>query len=283
MFVHERPARVAAMWIFCGGMPRSGSTLQFQLTAHLVEHAGLGSRVEWVRPNEFPSLRDKHAAARGWKVFKTHACTPEIRAELEAGNAKGVYVFRDIRDVLVSRMKKAGVAFDHLWEGRFLDRALTGFDAWTSIEAVLVSRYEEMVADVPGEVGRIAAHLGIAVARDECERMASEYTLARQRERIRKAKATGRLQRVPGRGVSYDPVSNLHVDHIRSGRSGEWRTVFARAEVAMIEDRTKEWLVANKYALSLSPWQRVMLKLWYSRSARRRRRGGPLGRNPDRR
>jgi hypothetical protein len=91
---------------------------------------------------------------------------------------------------------------------------------------------------------------------------------------IRQAEATGRMQRLPGTSVSYDPVSNLHVDHIRSGRSGEWRTVFTRVEVAMIEDRTKEWLVANKYALSLSPWQRVMLKLWYSRRPRRRQRAG---------
>jgi hypothetical protein len=268
------------MWIFCGGMPRSGSTLQFQLTAHLVEGAGLGSRVGWVHPEEFPRLRDNGAAAGGWKVFKTHTCTPEIRAEFEAGNAKGVYVFRDIRDVLASRMKKAGVAFDDLWGGRFLEQVLTGFDRWTSIDAVLVSRYEEMVADVPGEVGRIAAHLGIAVARDDCERVASEYTVARQRELIRQAEATGRLQRLQGLSVLYDPVSNLHVDHIRSGRSGEWTTVFTRAEVAMIEDRTKEWLVANKYGLSLSVWQRLMLKLWYAR--RWRRRKGLLGREPNR-
>ena len=265
------------MWIFCGGMPRSGSTVQFQLTAHLVEHAGLGSRVEWVRPEEFPALRAKCAATRGWKVFKTHRCTPEMRAEFDAGNAKGVYVFRDVRDVLASRMRKAGVTFDHLWESRFLEQVLTGFDRWTSIAAVLVSRYEEMVADVPGEVGRIAAHLGIAVAPDECERVASEYTVARQRERIRQAEVTGRLQRLPGRSVLYDPVSNLHVDHIRSGQSGEWRTVFTRAQVAMIEDRAKEWLLANKYALSLSAWQRVMLKLWYTRTGSGGGQGSPQG------
>jgi hypothetical protein len=264
------------MWIFCGGMPRSGSTLQFQLTAHLVEHAGLGSRVEWVRPEEFPRLRDAGTAARGWKVFKTHTCTPDIRAEFEAGNAKGVYVFRDVRDVLASRMRKAGVAFDHLWEDGFLDRVLVGFDRWTSIEAVLVSRYEDMVTNLPGEVGRIAAHLGIAIGRDDCERVASEYTLSRQRERIRQAEATGRLQRLQGLSVLYDPVSNLHVDHIRSGRGGEWRTVFTRAQVAVIEGRAKEWLVANEYALSLSAWQRVLLKSWYTRRGWRRA-GAPQG------
>ena len=68
------------MWIFCGGMPRSGSTLQFQLTAHLVELAGLGMRVDWVRAAEFPKLREKYAARGGWKVLKTHACTPAMQA-----------------------------------------------------------------------------------------------------------------------------------------------------------------------------------------------------------
>ena len=37
------------MWIFCCGMERSGSTVQFQISAQLVEDAGLGKRVEWVK------------------------------------------------------------------------------------------------------------------------------------------------------------------------------------------------------------------------------------------
>jgi len=238
------------MWIFCGGMPRSGSTVQFQLTAHLVERAGLGARVEWVRPQEFPRLREKYAGHAGWKVFKTHACTAEIRAECEAGNAKAVYVFRDVRDVLVSRMKKGGGTFEQLWATGFLDRLLTGFDQWTGLAAVLISRYDEMVADMSGEVRRIAAHLGISVNRDECEQIASEYTVPLQRKRIREAEADGRLQRAPGSAVSYDPVSNLHVNHIGSGGIGEWQTALAREAVAMIEERAGPWLVANRYALS---------------------------------
>jgi hypothetical protein len=230
-------------------MPRSGSTVQFQLTAHVVERAGLGARVEWVRPQEFPRLREKYAGHQGWKVFKSHACTAEIRAEFQAENAKAVYVFRDVRDVMVSRMKKGGGTFEHVWATGFLDRLLIGFDQWTGLASVLVSRYDEMVADMPGEVGRIAAHLGISVSRDECEQIASEYTVPVQRDRIREAEAAGRLQRVADSDVSYDPVSNLHVNHIGSGGIGEWRTALAREEVAMIEERAGPWLVANGYAL----------------------------------
>jgi len=256
------------MWIFCGGMARSGSTLQFQLTAHLIENAGLGKRVEWVRPEEFPRLREKYAHFTGWKVFKTHVCTAEMLAEFGAENAKGVYVFRDVRDAVVSRLSKGSETFEHLWKDGFLDRILTNFHRWTSLEAVLVSRYDEMVADLSGEVGRIAAHLGIAVGREECERVAAEYTVAQQRERVREAEAAGRLRQTDG--IQYDPVSNLHVDHIRSGESGEWRSRLAPEEVAMIEDRAKAWLTANGYPLSLSPWRRFLLKLRYARRPHRR-------------
>ena len=182
------------MWIFCGGMARSGSTLQFQLTAHLVERAELGTRVEWVPPDEFPRLRETYAAYRGWKVLKSHACPPEVLAEFAAGNARGVYVFRDVRDVVASRMREGNETFDRLWQTGFLDRVLTRFNQWTSLEGVLVSRYDELVADPAGEVGRIAAHLGIVVGRDECEQVAARYTVARQRERIREAETGGRLQ-----------------------------------------------------------------------------------------
>jgi hypothetical protein len=250
-------------------MPRSGSTLQFQLTAHLVEHAGLGERLEWVPPEGFPRLRIAYAGRARWNVFKTHACTPEIRAEFDANGARGLYVYRDVRDVVVSRMRKRNETFDRIWEDRMMDALLSGFDHWTSIDRVLVSRYEDMIANLPREVERIAAHLGIPMRQEDCERVASLYTIERQRERIRDAEAAGRLAHHGG--FHYDPISNLHVDHIRSGRSGEWRHALTPTQVALIEERAKHWLLANGYALSLPSWKRVVLLLRDRRRQRRRR------------
>jgi len=251
------------LWIFCGGMPRSGSTLQFQITAHLVEQAGLGHRVEWVPPAEFPRLRERYGAAPGWKVFKTHICTDEVRALLDAHEAKGVYVYRDVRDAVVSRMRERQEPFAHVWQRGFLARVLTNFDSWTSTPGMLVSRYDEMIADVAGEVERIARHLGISVGRDHCARVAAEYTIDRQRARIRDVEARGALAR--SGDIAYDPVSNLHVRHIASGGHGEWRGVLSSEEVAMVEDRAKQWLVANGYPLALSAWRRALLKRRFER------------------
>ena len=79
------------MWLFCCGMQRSGSTVQFQITTDLVETAGLGQRVNWVRPKNFPALQEKYNDRKEWLVFKNHTLTPAMAAEFTRGNAKGIF------------------------------------------------------------------------------------------------------------------------------------------------------------------------------------------------
>lgn len=262
------------MWIFCGGMRRSGSTLQFQLTAHLVEQAGRGARVGPATPDEFPRLRAEYAERPGWKVFKTHRRTDEMLAELEKGSARGVYVYRDVRDVIVSRINRSGRSFERIWR-ESLDSVLESFEQWTSLDAVLVSRYEDMVADVAGEVRRIGAHLDIAVTLEESQEIAAQYTPARQLERIRQAKETGLVER--SARVAFDPVSNLHANHISSGQSEQWSTALSRRQLALVEGRAEGWLIAHGYRLSVPRWQRPILRFGDEivRQGRRLRRGRP--------
>lgn len=257
------------MWIFCCGMQRSGSTLQFQITARLVEETGLGRRVEWVPAEEFPQLRQKYADYPGWKVFKHHLCTGEMAAEFYRHNALGVYSFRDLRDVVVSIMRKYGLSFDQLWDGEFLPQTLFHYHRWTTLPRVLVSKYEDMVADLPGEVARIAAHLGIPCDRPRCERIASEYTLQRQRERIEEAKRLGRLRRGLA-DVLYDPYTNLHTDHIHAGEIGGWAKTLSVGQVALIEDYARDWLVARGYELAQGSLQRSWHKFWYQQKRKAR-------------
>lgn len=49
------------MWVFCCGMFRSASTLQFQITTRLVKDAGIGQQVGWIDANRFWEVRDLYA------------------------------------------------------------------------------------------------------------------------------------------------------------------------------------------------------------------------------
>lgn len=246
-------------------MMRSGSTVQFQIAARLVEEAGLGQRVEWVKPERFPELRQKYADYQGWKVFKNHTSTAEMISEFHQQNAMGVYVFRDLRDVFFSTMKKYSMPFDQLWASGFLDEVLHHFHRWTILPRVLVSKYEVMITDLPAEVERIADHLGIPCDHQKYEQIALDYTIEKQKERIATAKSKGELQG----GFAddeFDPYTLLHTNHISSGEIEGWKDVFSAAQVALIEDRAQEWLVTNGYELTLSSAERNRLKLRYKLS-----------------
>lgn len=238
------------MWIFCCGMPRSGSTLQFQITAQLIEEAGLGKRIETVRPTEFGKLRKQYAADPAWKVFKAHTCTDKMEKEFQRQNAAGVYVYRDLRDVVLSTMRKSEKTFDELWDMGFLEDRFEEYRRWTALPRVLVSRYETIIADLPAEVQRIAAHLGMALSAEAAQRIAADHSLERQRERIAAAVKNGDLRAGVVQGIYYNPTTNLHANHIHEGAIGGWKKVLSREQVERLEAKAGDWLLAHYYELA---------------------------------
>jgi len=227
-------------------MQRSGSTLQFQITARLVEAAGLGKRVEWVKASHFATLQQKYATDESWKVIKTHACSEQMIEEFDRRNAMGVYCYRDLRDAFVSAMRKHDLTFEQMWKAEFLETCLRQFRKWTVLPRVLLSKYETMLVDVPGEVARIAAHVGVHADDEKCRQIAAEYSLERQKERIGEAKKSGKLQRAYGNAF-YDPHTQLHANHIYSGATGEWRSALSAEQIAKIDAIAGDWLVAHGY------------------------------------
>ncbi len=262
------------MWVFCCGMQRSGSTLQFQIAAHLVEQAGLGTRVEWVPPQEFGKVRDKYAGYGGWKVFKSHICTEQMVEEFQRNNALGVYIYRDIRDVFVSLIRKNKLTYSPTWVDNLLEVFLNDYRRWTTQPRMLVSRYEDVLTDLAAEVERIAGHLGIPLERAESESVARLYTREKQLERISEAAANNDL--TTARGNVLNPRTLLHTNHIQSGEWGTWRGYLTPRQIAFIEDGARQWLLDHDYPLDLGERRRSWLAFWGRQEMRARRmaRGG---------
>lgn len=236
------------MFVFCGGMQRSGSTLQFQLTAHLVEAAGKGRRMDWASPDQLPAVLKKNERSRDLFVVKTHVFTDAIAAQFEKGRAMGVYCYRDIRDVVVSIIHKESKPFDPVWVSDRVDNNLRWFELWTRQPRTLVTRYETMTADLAGEVERIAAHVGVTMDRAQAEKIAAQYSKDKQLETIEQAKRENRIKNV--QWAQFDSHSLLHVNHIRSGEIDTWKTELTPDQVQFIESRAGGWLTAHGYTLS---------------------------------
>jgi hypothetical protein len=235
------------MWVFCCGMRRSGSTLQFQLAARIAEEAGIGKRIEWVQPSDFPIVREKYKDYPGLKVFKSHIYTPEIGVEFERKNAVGVYIYRDIRDAFLSQKIKDQDTFVTMWMQNFLEGAMDNFYKWTALSRMLVSKYEEVMPNLPREVWRIASHLGINYDESQCRQIADEYTLERQKERIARS-PKDRLQH--HKQATFDATELLHVNHIYSGEIERWTKELSPWQISLIERKAGSWLTQNGYRLS---------------------------------
>lgn len=248
------------MWIFCCGMIRSGSTLQYQITGQLVEEAGLGKRIAWTKHDRFTDIRKEYADYGGWKVFKTHEFTDEMAAEFTRQNARGVYIYRDLRDVFASIMRKNLKKFDQLWNERFLERCLYNYKQWTSLPHMLISKYEDVINNLPAEVESIAKHLDIPIDAERCNDVASNYSLQQQKKRIEAFKKSLRENKSE---QNFDPHTLLHTNHIHSGSVGGWKDSLTPKQVAMIEAKARDWFVENGYTLAEPKsnfFERIFLK-----------------------
>lgn len=234
------------MWVFCCGMYRSASTLQFQITTQLVKHAGIGQQVGWIDADRFPEVRCRYEQDNGLKVIKVHKCTNSIRTEFIKNNAIGVYTYRDVRDVYASMMRQRQKSFEFLKKEGFLEGCLDNYRKWTSLPNVLVSHYREIIADPAQEVKRIADHLHVKTDTKTCSDIAKNYTIEAQQERISDFKQKLlQLERNPNdhREIFdyHDDNTLLHMNHIDSVRVGRWKDDLSDYEVEQIEQTVKDW------------------------------------------
>lgn len=240
------------MWVFCCGMFRSASTLQFQITSRIVKDQGLGQQIGWIDAKRFAEVRKECESNSGFKVIKVHLCTNEIAEAFHNNEAIGIYTFRDLRDVYASYMSQRMKPFHYLWNEGLLDTCLESHRWWTSLPHILVSHYEDLVADLPGEVQRIANHLGVTLNGETCEQIASDYSIEHQQKRIHQFKQTLlKTERNPDDHreiVDYhDENSLLHVNHIHSAKTGRWQAELTDTEAATIVNYVKDWCALNQY------------------------------------
>lgn len=239
------------MWLFCGGMQRSGSTLQYQIVSKIVEDFNLGKKVEFDKPEFFNKIREKHRGYKKYKVFKSHKLNQSIRSEFD-DNAKAVYIYRDIRDVIVSLMFKQEKSFDFFFERKIIEKLLTTHSKWIAINNVLISKYEDVENDIKIEVKRIAAFLNISIKDTYADYIAYEFGLEKQQQRINDFLGKKEyIERIGKNKVKkiFDPKSLLHHNHITQYKKKGWINNLKHEQIRKVEEIAGDWLLKNGYEL----------------------------------
>ncbi|MGA8259690.1 MAG: sulfotransferase domain-containing protein [Arenicellales bacterium] len=239
--------------------------MQYQITADLVESTGCGTRVGWVPRKEFPLTRDRYQNTEGLLVVKTHKLTDAIREEFERGNAAAIYIYRDLRDVALSLIRKGHARIPaEWWDPKIINECIANHNDWTRERNVLVSRYEEAVVDWAREAGRIAGHLGLDCGPEIFDDIAARYSIENQRRRISEAEDDAFQEVRPG-GIRQLRDHLLHRNHISdsNGAVGDWRTGLTAKQVNAIEGLAGHWLRENDYPVAPT-WKRWLRSLGFN-------------------
>ncbi|MES2657080.1 MAG: sulfotransferase domain-containing protein [Verrucomicrobiota bacterium] len=172
------------------GMPKSGSTLAFELTRTMLELAGVPqvkigegitdpeTKINFVHKLDGPGyekLRDEAKAIARPIVIKTHSrLFPRLEKLLESGKLLGHAVCRDPRDMALSMLDAAreGRAWGGTEESRFktvadtekrLHKSIEMFTKWADSPNIMPIHYERLAFDTESVAAEIAAQLGITV------------------------------------------------------------------------------------------------------------------------
>jgi len=233
--------------LICCGMIRSGSTVQYQVVAELVERNSLGRRAGFVDEQNVVDVLADVRAIHGMTVVKAHQLIPQLRTALQEGTARLFYTFRDLRAVAVSAMRKWELPFTHvIARDGWLEVAVRASDEILNLPNVCLSRYEDIMTALPGEVARWANSVGVAISASEMADLAQEFSLEAQKERIKRV----RSEKPEGKTDYYDSRSLLHHDHIFDGSIEGWKTQLEGWQIRQIERRFGGWLRDHDYPLT---------------------------------
>jgi hypothetical protein len=239
-------------------MNRSGSTLQYQIAAEIAETYLGGKRVGYVNVVDqlwtgSPSERNATTAV----VAKTHRYLTHLHGEIP-DNTVVLLTYRDPRDMVFSQMKiEKRSAREALAVIKF---AVMTTKKWRNYPACFCYQYENFFDSLENFVSSIASNLGLSLTLEEAQSIAKKYEVPEQLARIKKDLNASTMLR-NNAGSHYNSVTLLHVHHIASGTTGDWKRGLSRSTVAAIETELHDWMLERGYLLSLSPATR---RLFYA-------------------
>ncbi len=219
------------MLVICNGMPRSASTWSFAVVLELLRRCDPGALIHSGYDENIERFLDSMAPGANHAVVKCHQLDDRGRALSASGSARLIYTWRDPADAVVSCMRMFSHDFDTAL--RAVSASLELYRFHLRGGAALVIPYDQLLAEPEATVSRIASLLSLGPSRQIVSAVVEATSIERMRERA-DALVPERLVPVAP-GIDHDPVSLLHLNHIRDGSSGYGPRALSPEQLARVE------------------------------------------------
>jgi FkbM family methyltransferase len=251
------------MYIDCVGMMRSGSTLQYNIVAEILELKEIGKRLGWEHHEEFYKIKEKYMSDK-YNVFKNHFLTDEIEAELkQVDGSILMYVYRDIRDVCISIMDKENKTFEQVFNSKVLHNAIEQYYKITNSSLKkYIQSYEVMFLNTKREIKEVARFLNVELTTDEIEAIYSKISFESQKDNIEKYKENSEY--ISKGKQKFNANTLLHLNHIKDGGIAKYKQRLSKPQIKQLEDEFGEWLDELGYKIENGQKEQEPLRRYYS-------------------
>ncbi len=198
------------------GMPRSGSTLVFNIVRDLYG-------IENDENRYFKNIYNynKLLLVSSDKIFKTHIYDEYIRKRIISGKTKAIFTYRDIRDVTVSLHQRGWLDDTSLFCKRRMKRISYNSLLYAAIPQVLSLRYEEFFYNAEQLVRGLKDFLEIEVDDKLIDEIISKYSRDNVSERLNNIEFNAKAK------DEYNISTGFHKNHIYDSEIGKWENYFS--------------------------------------------------------
>lgn len=235
-------------WIFCGGMPRSGSTWSYNAAKLLAAEAQKGRPVAALfaaSPEEIDAALDEPRQPGATVILKFHKASERIFTMLASGEASNVFTYRHPLQAIASWREIFGFDLDAALQ--VMRDALIDMDRYRSAPGTVFVSMQEIIETVEIATTRLAAHLGLTLDKAVLD------DIARRTSTERMAEIARSLTRWPEEALidvghsRYDPETHLHLGHITRGLARDYQATLSLEEQALCETALAEWRFAFEH------------------------------------
>lgn len=229
-------------FVFCSGMPRSGSTCVYNIARLLLnecckdttiysDYVGEGKPVDETIKAYFNKgvifLIKFHRALQSTLAFPM----------VETGLAKNIYSFRNpmnaassVHDFFKIPFKKAVNSIELSLE----DKA-----EWVKRPNSLFIDFNEINSDLLSVTREIAKHLGLAPSESTLEKIAEEVSYENMKKKAESLKDHNEQLHEQ---FNHDKETLLHVEHAPQNQKRDWRKALSQEQIEFAQERFKPWL-----------------------------------------
>lgn len=266
------------MLVFCNGMIRAGSTLQYNYVRSIIEQSGRGRGIGFYSAGQMEELQgrlEEWSRNAALSVIKSHDWSLWQKQLVEDGHALVCYIYRDIRDVAVSAKRIFG--YDNSALLARLDNAIQIYDEISGLENSLVQKYETVVFNPHEAVAELGRFVSEELDRNVIERIVDDFSIDRvvkaaQQQKLRSQIGVRLLEVLGGLGLptlargmgvpvawrlslarrltGSDARTQFHPGHVsRTQGMSVWREELSNREIEELSDRYAAWLDMAGYEI----------------------------------